>query len=160
MSTPQLPPPSNPAMLPVLATVTYVAAVVALWGILSLALNRDVVDLPLAGPLLGPGMVAVAAAITWLIAWRVRRAVLGALVALVSTFVGMLVVAVIGYAPRCPDGGDCYVGYADSAFPFDLSPLGIVVHFAISPFIAGAAVLAAFTVLATAALRKPPRTSR
>ena len=49
MATPQLPPPSNPAMLPVLATVTYVAAVVALWGILSVALDRDVIPFALQG---------------------------------------------------------------------------------------------------------------
>jgi len=126
-------------MLPVLATVTYVAAVVALWGILSLLLNRDVIDYPDAGPLLGPTMAAVAAVITWLVSWRAKRPVLGAVVALFTSWLGMLVVGVIGY-----------VG----------TPLEVAIHFAISPFIAGAAVLSALTVLATAALRRAPRDPR
>lgn len=162
MTTPQLPPPSNQAMLPVLATVMYVAAVVALWGILSLLLNRDVIDLPLAGPLLGPTMAAVAAVITWLLSWRAKRPVIGAFVALVSTWLGMLIVAAIGYNPTCPTDEPCYIGAADGVGPslLNFSPLDTAVHFALSPFVAGAAVLSAFTVLAVAALRRAPRDSR
>lgn len=163
MTTPQLPPPSNPAMLPVLATVTYVAAVVALWGILSLLLNRNVIDFALLSPLLGPSMVVVAAVITWLISWRAKRPVLGAVIALVASWLGMIVVAVIGFAPEgCPTGEVCYIGWADSlgASPFGLTPLDIALHFALSPFVAGAAVLSAFAVLAVAALRRPPRDTR
>jgi len=162
MATPQLPPPSNPAMLPVLATVTYVAAVVALWGILSVALNRDVIPFALQSPLLGPSMVAVAAVITWLVAWRARRPVLGAVVALVASWLGMILAAVIGFTvPACPEAQDCYYGFADSlTSPFDLDSVDIFLHFALSPFVAGAAVLAAFAVLAVAALRRAPQDSR
>ena len=162
MATPQLPPPSNPAMLPVLGTVTYNAAVVALWGILSLALNRDVIPFALQSPLLGPSMVAIAAVITWLVAWRAKRPVLGAIVALFTSWLGMILVAVIGFnAQACPEGQYCYIGFADSLdSPLGLGPVDIALHFALSPFVAGAAVLAAFTVLAVAALRRAPRDAR
>jgi small basic protein len=122
-------------MLYALATVTYVATIVALWGILSLVLDRNPIDYTDAGPLLGPAMVAASAVITWLIAWRSQSAWVGATTAFFASFFGMIVVAVVGY-----------VG----------SPFEVALHFAISPFIAGAALFSSFTVLATAALRRIP----
>lgn len=130
--TPQLPPPPNPALLPVLATVVYLAAVVALWGVLSLLLDREVVDYPDAGPLLGPAMAVVAALATWLALVRSRRSRSPwpwTAAAVVLSAAGMLLAAVIGY--------------------------GVVAapHFALGPFVPGAAVLSGVTVLAVWGIR-------
>lgn len=136
MSEPQLPPPPNPALYPVLAAVVFVATVVALWGILSLVLDREVVDYPDAGPLLGPAMVAVATVVTWLALVRSRAARSPwpwTALALVLSLAGMLLVALIGYGPPA------------------------VPHFLVGPFIPGAAALSAVTVLVSWALR-PGRT--
>lgn len=133
---PQLPPPANPALLPVLAAVVYIAAVVALWGILSLILDREVVDYPDAGPLLGPAMVAAAAVITWGALFRSRRSRSPwpwTALALLLSLAAMLLVALVGYGPAA------------------------VPHFLIGPFIPGAAVLSAVTVLAVGSFR-PRRT--
>ncbi len=129
---PQLPPPSNPALLPVLAAVVYVAAVVAYWGLLSLALDREVVDYPDAGPLLGPAMAVAAGVVTWVALLRTSRARSpwpGSLAALAGSLAAMLAVAAVGYAPV--------------AAP----------HFLLSPFVLGAAALAGITVLAMWAIR-------
>lgn len=136
MSGQQLPPPPNPALLPVLAAATYLAAVVALWGVLSLALDRDPVDYPDAGPLLGPGMVAAATVVTWLALLRTRRSRSpwpGTVLALVLSLAAMLLVAL--------------VGYGTAAVP----------HFLVGPFVPGAAALSGVTVLVVWALR-PRRT--
>lgn len=135
----QLPPPTNRALAPVLGTATYLALLVATWGGLSLALDRDVVDYPDAGPLLGPAMAAVACVVTWLASWWVARRgrpLRGALVAASASFAGMLVVALVGYS------------------------LQAVAHFAISPFILAAALLSAAAVVATWAMSRgaaPPQ---
>jgi hypothetical protein len=118
-------------VLPALAAVVYVAAVVALWGMLSLLLDREVVDYPDAGPLLGPAMAAAAAVVTWLALLRTRRSRSpwpGALAAVALAGIAMLLVAAVGYGPAA------------------------VPHFAISPFVLGAAALAGATVLATWAI--------
>lgn len=131
MSRPQLPPPPNPAMLPALAAVVYVAAVVALWGLLSLLLNREVVDYPDAGPLLGPAMVAAAGVVTWLALLRTRRSRSpwpGTVVALLLSLAAMLLVAVLGYG------------------------LVAAPHFLLGPFVPGAAALSGLTVLVTWAI--------
>lgn len=129
---PQLPPPSSPVLLPTLAAVVFLAAVVAYWGILSLALDREVVDYPDASPLLGPAMATAAVIVTWLALLRTRRSRSpwpGTAAALVVSLVVMLGVAAVGYAPVAAG------------------------HFALSPFILGAAALAGVTVLATWAIR-------
>ena len=128
---PPLPPPANPALLPTLASGVYLASVVGLWGILSLVLDREVVDYPDAGPLLGPAMAAAAAVVTWLALLRTRRSRSpwpGAVAALILATASMLAVAVVGYGPVA------------------------VPHFAISPFILGAAALSGVTVLVTWAI--------
>ena len=138
MSVPtRLPPPSNPALLPVLAAVTYLAAVVALWGVLSLVLDRNVIDYPDAGPLLGPTMAGVAGILTWLVSWR-SRSWAAAFVALLASFLGMLVVAAVGYTVT---RGDL------------TTLLTAAAHFAISPFVLGAAALSGLTVVAVHLLR-------
>lgn len=132
----QLPPPASPALPPVLAAVVYIAAVVALWGILSLLLDREVVDYPDAGPLLGPAMAAAAGVVTWVALVRVRRSRSPwpwTVLALLLSLAAMLLVALIGYGPVA------------------------VPHFLIGPFITGAAVLSGLVVLVSWALR-PRRT--
>jgi hypothetical protein len=129
---PQLPPPSNPALLPVLAAVTYLAAVIGTWGLLSLALDRDVVDYPDAGPLLGPAMAAAACVVTWASLWgsrASRRSWTWVIAALLGSYLAMLLVAAIGHS------------------------LTAFAHFAISPFIATAAVLSGLTVLVVRAAK-------
>jgi len=134
MSEPQphLPPPPNPALLPLLATVVYLAAVVALWGVLSLLLDRDVVDYPDAGPLLGPAMAASAGVVTWIALVRTRRARspwLGTALAVLGAAAGMLVVSALGYG------------------------LVAAPHFALSPFVLAAAALSGITVLSVWGIR-------
>lgn len=127
-ATPPLPPPTNPALLPTLAAVVYIATIVALWGILSLVLDRTVIDYADAGPLLGPAMVTAAVIVTWITLWRTRNARspwLGAVVATAGTFLIMLAVAAVGYAPVA------------------------AAHFALSPFVLGAALLAGLLVMGT-----------
>lgn len=127
-------------MLPVLATVTYLAAVIALWGGLSLLLDRDPVDYRDAGPLLGPAMVAAACAVTWVALWRIThtRAWAWVLVALAGSLVAMLLVGAAGYA----------ITRSDAAWL--LLAAG---HFALSPFVLAAAVLSGVT---TALVRLVP----
>lgn len=132
----QLPPPANPALLPVLAAVVYIAAVVALWGILSLLLDREVVDYPDAGPLLGPAMAAAAGVVTWVALVRSRRSRSPwpwTVLALVLSLAAMLLVALIGHGPLAP------------------------LHFLLGPFIPGAAVLSGVVVLVSWMFR-PRRT--
>ena len=62
----ELPPPPHPLMLPVLATATYLAALIAMWGFTSLALDTDVVVDKDASRLVGPSMAAAAALVVLL----------------------------------------------------------------------------------------------
>jgi hypothetical protein len=129
MSAPsQLPPPSNPALLPVLATVTYLAALIALWGVTSLVLDREVVDYPDAGPLLGPAMAAVASVVTWVTLWRTSRARSWSWVAVApaAAYVLMVLVGAAGYSVTRSDAGWLVIAAG---------------HFALSPFVLGAALL-------------------
>ena len=133
---PQLPPPANRALLPTFAAVTFLATLTAYWGVLSLALDRDVVDYPDASALLGPAMAGAAGVITWIVLLRMpgaRHPWPGAVASAVLSLLGMLAVAAFGYDPVA------------------------VLHFAISPFILGAAALSALTVLATWAINPPAR---
>lgn len=132
------PPPSNPAMLPLMGAVVGLAGIVALWGILSLVLDRNPIDYPDAGPLLGPTMVAAGAVVTWIVAWRVRRPWVAALLAFAGTFLAMLVVAGIGY------------GVTRGSLEWMLRAPA---HFAIGPFVPGAAALCALVTLGVRVLR-------
>ena len=124
-------------MLPVLGAVTYLAAVVALWGLTSLLLDTDPIDYPDAGPLLGPAIVAAATVVTFVALWRIRRtrARSWVLVALAGTYVLTVLVGAAGYALTRSD------------------PSWLVLaagHFAVSPFVLEAAALSA---LAAAVIR-------
>ena len=124
----QLPPPSSRFLLPTLGAVTYVAALVAFWGFLSLGLDRDVVDYPDASPLLGPAMAAAGCLVTWVALVRSRGSRHPGVEVVASgilSLAAMLLVSAIGYAPAA------------------------ALHFALSPFVLGAAALSALTVLVT-----------
>lgn len=139
----QHPPPANPALLPVLATATYLAALIALWGFTSLILDRDVIVEPDAGPLLGPAMAVAACAVTWVAIVRQRGAALGrALAAAASVYVVMLVVGAVGYM-------------------LTRGQLAWLVLFpgnhALSPFVIGAGLLSGVTVWSIAAFGRAGR---
>lgn len=130
----RLPPPSSPALLPILTAATFLGMLVAVWGILTVLLDRDVIDYPDAGPVLGPSMAVGAAIVTWLVSARTASGPRwqGPLLA----FVGVLVVMpLIGGIGMTITRGD--LTWMLTAFA----------RFAISPFILAAAVLAAATVL-------------
>lgn len=139
MSAPrQLPPPSNPALLPVLAAVVLVAAIVAGWGVLSLVLDRDVIDYPDAGPLLGPAMAFTAGIVTWLVLWRRPARIAAVAIAGFGTYLAVIAVGGIGYAVTRGDLTWMLLATA---------------HFALSPFVVAAAVLSALTVLVVRAVQ-------
>ena len=136
-----LPPPSNPALLPILGTATYLAALVALWGVTSLLLDRDVVDFRDAGPLLGPAMAAVACAVTWASLRRIARGGPWSTVpaALAGTFGAMVIVGAAGYA--LTRGSLSWLILAGG-------------NLALSPFVVGGAVLSGATALVFRASRR------
>lgn len=144
MQPTRLPPPSSPALLPVLAAAVFIGMLVAVWGILSVLLDRDVVDYPDAGPVLGPAMVVAAAIVTWLVALRTASVprLVGPLVALAVVAVVMPLVGAIGMTITRGD-----LTWMPTAF----------VHFAISPFMLAAAVLAGATVALFRALARERR---
>jgi hypothetical protein len=128
------PPPPDPRLVPVLATVTWVAAVIALWGFTSLALDENPIEQDDAGPLLGPVMVAAGCIATLVAMLRARerpRGVGHAAAAAASVYTVMLVVGALGY----------------TLVRADLTWLVIFVGaYALSPFVIGAAVLSAVGV--------------
>lgn len=133
---PPPPPPSSPELLPILTAGVQLAAVVGAWGVTSLLMDRDVIDDPAFGPLVGPAMAAVSAVVTWLVARRTQSAStpwLGALVALVLSMLGMLGAGALGAA----------LGHGDPAWIV----LGAA-HLALAPFVPVAAALSALAVIA------------
>ena len=142
MGDARLPPPPDPRMLPLLATITYGAGVIALWGFVSLALDVDAIAQTDAGPLLGPAMVITACVITFAALLRVRNSTgptVLALVAAASVYIGMLLVGAIGY----------------TLVTADLSWFVLFVgSYALSPFVIAAALLAAADVLVVWALSR------
>ena len=136
------PPRSNPALAPTLATAGFLAGVVALWGFTSLLLDRDVIDYVDAGPLVGPAMAIAACVVVFLLCLRAKRtqpALLGLLAGILTYLLAPFV------------GG---VGYSLQLDTFRVM-WPAVVHFAIGPFIVGAAILAGLVVGATAWLVRP-----
>ena len=138
----QLPPPSNPALLPVFAAVTYLAVLVAVWGSLSLTLDLDVIGYPDAGPLLGPAMAVVASVVTW--AWVVRTSrvdwvVRGSLIAGGVAYCAVVLTGAVGY------------GLARASIAWMPVAAG---HFALSPFVVVVAPLTTLTVIVAWALAR------
>jgi len=140
----RLPPPPNPALARVLATITYLAALIALWGFTSLLLDRDVIVQSDAGPLLGPAMALAACVATWLSLARSGRMALWvrALASAVFAFAGMLLVGAVGYALSTGEPGWLLL---------------FVANYAASPFVIGAALLSGVTVLLAAAFTRQER---
>lgn len=130
--------------LAVFATVAYLAALIALWGILSVIVDRDVIDYVDAGTLLGPSMVVAALLVTFssvrgaAIAAHPWRMVFGSAA---LTLVSMLLVGGIGYSIIRGD-----FGWIPAA----------TVHFALAPFVPGAAVLSSAVVAASRAVVRRP----
>ena len=135
----QLPPPSNRALPPILAAGLFIAGLVAVWGGLSVLLDRDVVEYPDAGVLLGPIMVLGAAIVVWLVSWRSGGVWYAVVFAIAGVHLVMPAIAAIGYAGIRGD-----LTWLATAFG----------HFAISPFIVAAAVLAGLIVALMAALTR------
>ena len=122
-------------LIAILAALAYPAFVVALWGITSLVLDREVIDYPDAGPLLGPLVVVVGAVVTAGGLWRSWRGARSPLLAPASgliAYLAMVVAAGLGYL----------AGGTRAA-----AGLEVLAHFALSPFIVGAAVISGVTVL-------------
>lgn len=132
---PQQPPPPDPRLVPVLVAISYLAVVIALWGVLSLALDRDAIEEADAGPILGPSMAAAGFVVASLGLWtlRRRRTLLGpTLAAAASVYIAMLLVGAIGYAVT--RGETVWL----LLFP---------ARYATSPFIVGAALLAGLSIV-------------
>ncbi|WP_411701116.1 DUF6121 family protein [Conyzicola sp.] len=133
---PPLPPPPDPRMLPVFATVTYAASVIALWGFLSLGLDADAIAQRDAGPLLGPAMVLGACLVTLVALLRVRgrsAPTRAGLAAAASVYIVMLGIGAVGY----------------SLIRADVSWLVLFVGaYGPSPFVLGAALLSGIAVVA------------
>ena len=141
-SDPPETPRSNPALAPTFATAGYLAGLVALWGFTSLILDRDVIDYEDAGPLVGPAMAITACVVVFLLCLRAKRtqpALLG-LLAGAAAYFGAIVVGAIGYSLQ----RDTFSVMVPA-----------VVHFGISPFFLGGAILAGLVVGATAWLVRP-----
>jgi hypothetical protein len=131
----QLPPPSNPHLLPVLAAVTYVALIVAAWGGLSLALDREVIGYSDAGPLLGPAMAAAAGMVTWFALRRaahVASVVILAMGSAAASYSAMVTVGAVGYAAVRSSAAIALLSAA---------------QFCVSPFVIVAALLSAIMVV-------------
>jgi len=109
-------------MLPVLATATYLASLIALWGFTSLVLDEDVITDPDAGVLLGPSMAAAATLVVLAALWRLRaRPAAGwtAVAASTGVYGAMLIVGLAGrtLATGTPAAGLVFAArYATSPF--------------------------------------------
>lgn len=125
-----------------MATVLAFALIVFVFGMLSLALDRDVIDEADAGPLVGVSMVVVALLVVLLITLReapapiVGRTVSAALaVVILSPLVGAIMYSVVTVE------------------------LGVIPVFfgryVLSPFVLASAIIAALVVLGHAVLRSP-----
>lgn len=137
----------NPAVVPVFATAAFLAGLIGLWGFTSLLLDRDVIDYRDAGLLLGPAMAAAGCIVTFVAAWRVRRAASPMLAGLLTALVALAAILLVAA-----------VGYSLVRGSFAVVP-STVLHFAISPFVLGAAVLSGVIVWG-AGLATRPRAQR
>ena len=139
----ELPPPRNPALVRVVATATYLAAIIALPGFTVLLLGLPGASQLRAAPLLFSAMALAACVATWFsLARRGRMALwVRALVSAVLAHAGMLLCV----AAWCALTG---LGSDWSWF------LLILFVFAINPFVIAAALLSGVTVLLAAAFTR------
>ena len=135
MSAPT-PMPVRLALLAALTAGAWVAVVIAVWGILSLLLDADVIRQGDAGPYLGPVMVAVAAiALLFLLLRILRNGERPAVAFFGSTAAVFLVLLFVG--------GIGYTLIRGELFWL----LGFPLQYAASPFIVAAALLAGVAAL-------------
>lgn len=139
---PAAPPPSDPRVAVVLVTALAFAVIVAASGFLSLALDRDVVDYADAGPLLGPAMVAAVLAVTAAGCARATRSR--------SPWVAALLTGLAAFAAAVLVGAGGYTLVRGDATWLVLAGA----HFAASPFVAIAAVVAALAVVGAWAMTR------
>lgn len=126
---------SAPFLITWLTALLYPVLLIGLWGVMSLALDREVIDYADAGPLLGPAVAVVGTLVTVGGLWRAHMAGRSALLApavTVLSFTAMVVVAGVGYVTTGQRG---------------ITLASACAHFALSPFIVGAAVTAGLVVL-------------
>ena len=126
----------NRFILPVFATVTYGALVIALFGFISLIADRDFIVEADAGPLLGPWMVAVACAATFVALVRTQSRA--------APWATAVVAAASAYALMLVAGGLAYMVTRGEL----IWALLFAARYAVSPFVVGAAVLTAVIVIA------------
>lgn len=123
--TPERAPRRNSAVLAALTSLTWVAAVVAAFGFISLLSGLEVISDRSAGPLLGPVSVAAAATVLFLRLRRCARTLAGwgfaAVFAALDTYVVLLLVGPLFLLVA--NGADAFVNYlaANALSPFVLS---------------------------------------
>lgn len=138
----------NRGVVPAFATAAYLAGLIGLWGFTSLIIDRDVIDYPDAGLLLGPSMAVVGCVVTFIGAWRVRQSPTPLLYAALIALVAYLAIVGLGA-----------LGYSFARADFAVIP-SAALHFAISPFMVGAAVLSGVVVGAAGLLTRPRASTR
>lgn len=133
----------NPAVVPVFATAAFLAGLVGLWGFTSLILNRDVIDYSDAGLLLGPSIAVTACVLTFFATMGARRSPTPLLYGALTVLVAFAVIVLAGA-----------VGYSFVRANFAVIPAAAL-HFALSPFMVGAALLCGAVVAGAGLLTRP-----
>jgi hypothetical protein len=136
-------PRPNPAVVPIFATAAFLAGLVGLWGFTSLFLDRDVIDYPDAGLILGPSMAVAGCVVTFVGAWRVRRSPTPLLYGTLTALLAFAVILAIGA-----------IGYSFVRGNFGVLPAAAL-HFGISPFMIGAALLCGIVVGGAGIVTRP-----
>ncbi|MGA0567176.1 DUF6121 family protein [Rathayibacter sp. KR2-224] len=127
------------ATLAVFATALYAALLIAALGVLSVLLNRDVIDEPDAGPLAGPIAAGAAAAVVFVVLLvRARRSERRAH----DIAIGPALLAGIGSYVAYTVAGGVVVAVAD---PYRFVPFAVAQL--IGPFAAAAGILSVVVVL-------------
>lgn len=125
-----------------MATVLAFALIVFVFGVLSLTLDRDVIDEADAGPLVGVSMVVVALLVVLLITLREAPA----------PVIGRTVTALLAVVMLSPLVG----AIAYSAVRVELGVIPVFFgRYVLSPFVLASAGIAALVVLGHAAIRSP-----
>jgi hypothetical protein len=113
----------------VLIAVAYIACVITSWAFLSLGLDRDVIENPRAGYLLGPATVAASGIVVLVLARSTRTLVVPMIVTAATVYLGMLLVSAVAFAIVSGDpiaGVVFAAGQAQSPFVFLAAVLGAV----------------------------------
>lgn len=136
------PAPSRSMLIPLVAAGVHVALVIATWGFISLLVDRDVIDDPAMGPLIGPLAVAASAVVVVLALRRALATGRPGLAALAAAAVALLAMGVV-------IGSGGAIGHGDAAW------LLLSVAAAVSaPFVPAAVLLAGLSVVGGWALSR------